>query len=61
MSNIKILNIFILLVVVIFTTSYYDRFEELEYIFQVLFWWAIIGFLALSAVMPLFNNKEDQK
>jgi len=58
----KILNLFLLMVMIIFTTTYYDRFEELDYWLHWIFWW-FFGAVAILYIMqgPLKANGGEQR
>lgn len=58
---IKILNLFIAMLIVIFVTAYYDRFGSIETFFYYLFYCCIVSLLGLLIVMPIVraNGKDD--
>ena len=61
MSWIKLLNLFLFLVTVVFVTSYYDRFERIETFFYYLGWWIFWSFIltGLICLMVKANKGPD--
>jgi len=53
-------SIFLLMVVIFLTSNYHDKFNDIETIFSVLFWFFILGLLTLSAIMPFLDNSKNR-
>lgn len=55
----SVLSIFLLMLVIILTSSFYDKFNDIESVFGILFWFFIIGLLTLSALMPFISRDNE--
>jgi len=60
MKGHQILNLFLVLVTIIFITNYLDRFEDIEEFLYYLGWWFIIAWIVMGIVCFLINANKGR-
>ncbi len=61
MKGQSIFNLFLLMLTVIFTVTYYDKFAEIDNIFYVLFWWLVLGIVVILMILPFIKSNDKEK